>query len=90
MSELARFDHAASAEQICQRLERDAAVVVEGVLAESDLRAAHAELSPYFESAKSGRNDFAGFHTQRIGARESAQVLHRDRGVWGGRVPRRS
>jgi hypothetical protein len=133
MSELARLDHAVSSEQICQHLERDAAVVVEGVLAESDLRAAKAELSPYFESAKSGRNDFAGFHTQRIGAlmarsetcralalnplvnatcrrflaphadgyqlhftqavrigaRESAQVLHRDRGVWGGRVPRR-
>jgi len=133
MTELVHLTRESSAADVCAELEQDAAVVVEGVLDDSALRSVREELTPFFETAKAGRNDFAGRRTQRIGALmarsetcrelaldalvnetsrhflgphadgyqlhftqavrigpgESAQALHRDRGVWGGRVPRR-
>lgn len=133
MPELTHIGVDCSAEAVCEHLERDGAVVIDGALDEAGVDAVLRELSPFFETARSGRNEFAGFHTQRIGAlmarspacrrlaldalvntscsrflgphadgyqlhftqavrigpEEGAQALHRDRGVWGGRIPRR-
>ncbi|MBJ18164.1 MAG: mitomycin antibiotic biosynthesis protein [bacterium] len=133
MTEIVHCTRDDSVEVLCGYLDRDAAIVLDGALDETTLASLREELSPFFESARPGRNDFAGFHTQRIGALmarsptcrrlavdpvvnatcdrflaphadgyqlhftqavrigpgEGAQALHRDRGVWGGRVPRR-
>ena len=122
-----------SHEAVCESLDQDAAVVIDGLLDEAALEAVDRELSPFFETARRGTNDFSGFETQRLGALmarsatcrdmaldrlvngacrqyllrhadgyqlhftqavrigpgEGAQPLHRDRGVWGERVPRR-
>ena len=68
MPELTHIGVDCSAETVCEHLERDGAVVIDGVLDEAGVDAVLRELSPFFETARSGRNEFAGFHTQRIGA----------------------
>ncbi|MGB0621429.1 MAG: phytanoyl-CoA dioxygenase family protein [Myxococcota bacterium] len=132
MSELTRLARDASATLVCEALDRDGAVIVEGALDPDRIRDLEDELAPFFETARRGTTAFAGFDTQRIGALiarsptcralaldplindacrdylgrhadgyqlhftqavrigpgEGAQPLHRDRGVWGGRVPR--
>ena len=40
--------------------------VLEGVLSPSELATVRAELSPYLQGRLFGRNDFEGFHTERV------------------------
>ena len=133
MTPLVHLPPDCSHEAVCESLDQDAAVVIDGLLDEAALEAVDRELSPFFETARRGTNDFSGFETQRLGALmarsatcrdmaldrlvngacrqyllrhadgyqlhftqavrigpgEGAQPLHRDRGVWGERVPRR-
>ena len=114
-------------------LDRDAALIIDEVLDAEELAQIRAELAPYLEAGGTGRDEFTGFQTKRIGALiarspacrelalseivngtaqqylaphsdgyqlhftqavnigpgESAQALHRDRGLWGGKIPRR-
>lgn len=133
MTGLTYLPATASREDILEVLERDAAIIVEGVLSSAQLTAIDDELAPYLANTSNGRNDFSGHSTKRLGALiarsptsrelalndivnracvdflgphgdgyqlhftqavsigpgESAQQLHRDRGVWGGAIPRR-
>lgn len=119
-------------DDVCEVLERDAAVVIDGVMSPDDPDLLRIELDPYFEATPPGEIDFHGTRTRRVGALiarstmcrrlaveplvlgtaeqylgpfcdtiqlhftqairidpgETAQMLHRDRGVWGGYVPR--
>lgn len=123
----------ASTDDICDVLERDAALIIDNVLTPIQLTQIRSELAPYLEAGGNGRDEFTGFKTKRIGALiarspacrdlalhsivnntaaqylaphadgyqlhftqavcigpgESAQALHRDRGLWGGKIPRR-
>lgn len=122
-----------SPDDVVEVLERDAAVVIDDVLAAGELAVLRSELEPYFDATPPGEIDFHGTHTRRVGALiarsascrtlacdplvvgtaerylgpfcdtiqlhftqairiepgETAQMLHRDRGVWGGYIPRR-
>ena len=71
-------------EKILAIIEQDAAVVIENVLSAKDLDDIQSELQPYLQNDIEGDNEFTGFQTN-----ETAQILHRDRGVWGGYVPRK-
>ncbi len=123
----------ASATDICDILDRDAAVIVDDALSPDQIEAVKAELGPILQNSRNGRDAFTGFSTKRIGALiarspacrelamhplvngsakqflephgdgyqlhftqavqigpgEKAQELHRDRGLWGGQIPRR-
>jgi hypothetical protein len=116
-----------------EALERDAAIVVEGLVGVEDLDALRAEIDPYLDATPNGEIDFHGQHTRRVGALiarspacgrlathplllaladgflspycdkfqlhftqavridpgETAQMLHRDRGVWGSYLSRK-
>jgi len=116
-----------------EALERDAAIVVEGLVGVEDLDALRAEIDPYLDATPNGEIDFHGHHTRRVGALiarspacghlaihplllaladgflgpycdeiqlhftqavridpgETAQMLHRDRGVWGSYLSRK-
>jgi len=133
MASIVHLPSSASTDDIVATIERDGAVIVDNVLAESDIARLNNELAPYLSKEVYGRDEFTGFKTQRIGALiarseacgdvalnplmlaaarqylkrhcddvqlhftsavaiapgESAQILHRDRGIWGGYLPRR-
>lgn len=133
MASIEHLPSSASTDDIVATIERDGAVILDNVLAESDIARLNNELAPYLSKEVYGRDEFTGFKTQRIGALiarseacgavalnplmlaaarqylkrhcddvqlhftsvvaiapgESAQILHRDRGIWGGYLPRR-
>lgn len=133
MTELVHLPAKTTEQEICDVLDRDAAVVIDRILDGEQLAMIQHELDPHFLSTDVGVNDFAGYETRRIGALmarspacrrlaldttinqtaasylgrhadgyqlhftqavrigpgETVQNLHRDRGVWGGYVPRR-
>ena len=133
MSAITHLPATASTDEICDILERDAALIIDDVLSADQVRQIRAELAPFLEAGGEGRDEFSGFATKRIGALiarspecrklaldpivtstaaqylaphaegyqlhftqavnigpgESAQPLHRDRGLWGGKIPRR-
>ena len=127
MSDLSYLSAKASSEEIATRIEREGAVVLEGVLDQSQTNRVREELSPFLDAGATGVDEFGGFSTKRIGALmarspacrelalarevlaacdrylqpycdgyqlhftqavqigpgQGAQLLHRDRGVWG-------
>lgn len=133
MTSITHLPAMASTDDICEVLDRDAALIIDNVLSAQQLAQIRAELAPYLEAGGEGRDEFTGFKTKRIGALiarspacrelaihdivnntaaqylaphadgyqlhftqavnigpgESAQTLHRDRGLWGGKIPRR-
>ncbi len=57
-----------TAEDVVEVLQQDGCVTVRNLVADSLLDAIYAELKPFIEATKVGRDDFAGFRTQRTGS----------------------
>ena len=131
--ELKRLDKNSSPEAILSALIGDAAVIVEDLISKDQVKKISIELKPYLDKCNSGKSEFSGLSTKRIGAliarspacrelatnslikeildgflgpfcddyqinltqavsigsREKAQILHRDRGMYGGFIPRK-
>ena len=123
----------ATTDAIVEVLERDGAVIIDGLMASDEVQRLNDDLAPFLSKEVYGRGEFAGFKTQRVGALvarsqacqsvavnplmlasarqnlapfcadiqlhftsavdiapgESAQILNRGRGIWGGYLPRR-
>lgn len=123
----------ATTDAIIDVLERDGAVIIDGLMASDEVQRLNDDLAPFLSKEVYGRDEFTGYKTQRIGALvarsqacqsvavnplmlasarqylapfcddiqlhftsavaiapgESTQILHRDRGIWGGYLPRR-
>tara|TARA_Y100001934_G_C12238089_1_gene718893 strand:- start:144 stop:1019 length:876 start_codon:yes stop_codon:yes gene_type:complete len=128
-----RFNKNSSPESILETLIKDAAVIIEGLISIDLVEKIGKELEPYLESCNSGKSEFSGLSTKRIGALiarspscrelatnalikdildgflgpfcddyqinlsqavsigpgEKPQILHRDRGMYGGFIPRK-
>src|SRR5262249_29145773 len=54
--------------EVMAAIGRDGAVILAGVIARDEIAALVAELTPYLEAAKPGRESFSGFKTTRTGA----------------------
>ncbi len=133
MDALEHFGPGDQSDSMLHALQRDAAIVIDGLLEPDDLAALRDELDPHFDATPYGRMNFHGCRTRRVGALiarspmsgrlathplllglaegflgpycddfqlhltqavridpgETAQLLHRDRGVWGGYVSRK-
>ena len=68
MTDLTYLQASARREDLLAVLERDAAVIVEGLLSQTQLTAIKQELAPYLATTSTGRNDFSGYATKRVGA----------------------
>ena len=133
MTEITHVAKDVSIEKIVSILERDAAVIIDGVLPQSEVESIGPELGSSFAPVGTGEDKFFGFRTKRIGGLlakskgcrkvaehelplktakavlgpfcddfqlhftqavaigpgEAGQMLHRDRGVWGGYLSRK-
>jgi ectoine hydroxylase-related dioxygenase (phytanoyl-CoA dioxygenase family) len=58
----------ATTEDIVEVLKQDGCVIIRNLVAHSLVDAIYDELKPFIEATKFGRDDFAGFHTQRTGS----------------------
>lgn len=58
----------ATPEDAVNVLKQDGCVIIRNLVPESLLDAIYAELKPFIEVTKVGRDDFAGYHTQRTGS----------------------
>ena len=131
--ELKRLDKNSSPEAILSALIGDAAVIVEDLISTDLVKKIDIELKPYLDACNSGKSEFSGLSTKRIGAliarspacrklvinslvkevlggflgpfcddyqvnltqavsigpNEKPQILHRDRGMYGGFIPRK-
>ena len=58
----------AATAEVVEILQQDGCVVVRNLVAESLMEAIYDELKPFIEATKFGRDDFAGFRTQRTGS----------------------
>jgi len=133
MAEILHLDSETSVAEILNVLDDDAAVIIENVISIDTVETLKSELVPYLSKEVSGRDEFTGFSTKRVGAliarsntsrdlalnplvidvakqylepfadgyqlhftsavsigpSETKQALHRDRGIWGGYLPRK-
>ncbi len=122
-----------SVDQVLETIDQDGAIILEGATSGELLARANTELGPFIAQGRTGRNEFGGYRTKRIGALiarspacrqlaldprinaicseflkpfcdgyqlhftqavsigpdEQGQMLHRDRGVWGGYISRK-
>jgi ectoine hydroxylase-related dioxygenase (phytanoyl-CoA dioxygenase family) len=62
------FDNTVAVEDIIEVLQRDGCAIVRNLVPESLMDAIYAELKPFIEVTAVGRDDFAGFRTQRTGS----------------------
>ncbi len=125
--------HDVSIAHVLETLDQDGAIILENAMSSELLAQANAELHPFIASGQTGRDEFGGYKTKRIGAliarspacrqlaldpqinaicteflkpfcdgyqlhftqavsigpEETGQMLHRDRGVWGGYISRK-
>jgi hypothetical protein len=132
MAQIEHLSPDCSVADILAVLDRDGGVIVDTLLSADQLAQLNAELAPFIDAGDTGRDEFGGYRTKRIGALmarsaacgelalnplvnaacaaflgpfcdsyqlhftqavsigpgETGQLLHRDRGVWGGHVPR--
>jgi ectoine hydroxylase-related dioxygenase (phytanoyl-CoA dioxygenase family) len=58
----------ATTEDVVEALKRDGCVIVRNLVPDSLMDAIYAELKPFIEATKGGRDDFAGYRTQRTGS----------------------
>ena len=58
----------ATAEDVIEGLKQDGCVIVRNLIPHSLLDAIYTELKPFIEATKFGRDDFAGYRTQRTGS----------------------
>tara|TARA_B100001250_G_scaffold84532_1_gene69861 strand:- start:1720 stop:2649 length:930 start_codon:yes stop_codon:yes gene_type:complete len=131
--DIKRFNKKSSPEALLVALIEDAAIIIEDLISIDQVKKVNIELEPYLEACNSGKSEFSGLSTKRIGAliarspacrqlatnslikkildgflgpfcddyqinltqavsigpREKPQILHRDRGMYGGFIPRR-
>ena len=57
----------ATPEKVAAALDRDACCVIEGLVPPSTMDAVAEELQPWFDKVPTGRDEFTGRHTQRVG-----------------------
>ena len=62
------LEKTASVEEIVAILQQDGCVTIRDLVAGSLMDAIYDELKPFIAATKFGRDDFAGFHTQRTGS----------------------
>ncbi|MGE0825903.1 MAG: phytanoyl-CoA dioxygenase family protein [Candidatus Binatia bacterium] len=62
------LQNTATVADVVEVLKRDGAVIVRNLAAESLMDAIHAELRPFIDATAVGRDEFAGFRTQRTGS----------------------
>lgn len=62
----ARFDSDVTADELSDVVQEQGYAIVEGMLTPAQVAAALDALAPLFDETPTGRNDFEGFHTQRI------------------------
>tara|TARA_Y100001968_G_scaffold43_1_gene35 strand:- start:144 stop:1073 length:930 start_codon:yes stop_codon:yes gene_type:complete len=131
--DIKRFNKNTSPETILKALNEDAAIIIENLVSKDLIKKIDIELKPYLEACYSGKSEFSGLNTRRIGALiarspgcrdlasnsivnnvansfldpfcddyqinltqavsigpdEKPQILHRDRGMYGGFIPRK-
>lgn len=58
----------ATTEDVVEALKQDGCVIVRNLVPHSLMDAIYAELKPFIEATKGGRDDFAGYRTQRTGS----------------------
>ena len=58
----------ATTDAIVEVLERDGAVIIDGLMASDEVDRLNAELAPFLSKEVFGRDEFTGYKTQRIGA----------------------
>ena len=68
----------ADTEMILQAMEADGAAIVADVIAPAFIDRLTAELTPWIECTRMGRDDFTGYHTQRTGALVARAPLCRE------------
>jgi len=68
MPTLERLPHDAAIGDVMKVIDRDGAVILEGMLSRAELDALVAELTPFLTATKVGRESFSGFKTTRTGA----------------------
>ena len=131
--EIKRFKEDTSVKEIIEAIRNDAAVIIENLIDKNKVEEVRNQLKPYLLSSKTGKSEFSGLSTKRIGALiarsqgcrelavnpliknildgflgpfcddyqinltqgvsigpdEKPQILHRDRGMDGGYIPRK-
>ena len=131
--DIKRFNIDSSPETLLEALIQDAAIIIEDLISSDLVRKIGIELDPYLNICNSGKSEFSGLNTKRIGAliarspscrelatnalikeilngflgpfcddyqinltqavsigpKEKPQILHRDRGMYGGFIPRK-
>src|ERR1700722_11999004 len=65
---LKRLPRDAPIDRVMAAIERDGAVILEGMLAAREIVAIIEELTPFLDTAAAGRESFSGFRTTRTGA----------------------
>ncbi|MEO0994348.1 MAG: phytanoyl-CoA dioxygenase family protein, partial [Pseudomonadota bacterium] len=78
MPDLVHLSAKASPKEIKDIVERDGAVIVEGVLTAEALAKLKSEIMPYVEATDAGRDDFTGRRTTRTGALVARSEACRD------------
>jgi ectoine hydroxylase-related dioxygenase (phytanoyl-CoA dioxygenase family) len=68
MPELVTLSADTSADEIIAVLERDGALILEGLISEAEVDAIAAELKPYVDVTRTGNESFSGHRTTRTGA----------------------
>jgi len=78
MPELVTLPADAPMERILEIIDRDGALILEGVLTSAELDRVVAETRPYIEATRKGRDAFTGFSTTRTGALVARSPACRD------------
>jgi len=68
MPDICHLPATATVEEILDVLDRDAGVIIDGVMDQAQLSALRDEVQPYLDSCGKGRDEFGGFETKRVGA----------------------
>ena len=68
MPKLESLPHDTPIGEVMQVMRRDGAVILTGLMSPAGVAAMTAELTPYLDAAKPGRESFSGFKTTRTGA----------------------
>lgn len=68
MTGICHLPATASVDEILAILDRDAGVILDNVMHPDSLEKLRSEISPYLNSCETGRDEFGGFKTKRVGA----------------------
>ncbi|MEM7411313.1 MAG: phytanoyl-CoA dioxygenase family protein [Myxococcota bacterium] len=78
MTELVRLPATATPDEIVPIVQRDGALILEDVLASTQVDQALRELTPYIDATRPGHDDFSGRHTTRTGALVARSAASRE------------